>query len=107
MAIQKQKVAYETETIEATPTACKSARGDEWLNDKTQLLVDIEKTNASIQEADNNMRNMMIWLDQDRMQIEPEFETKKKEMNNLMTEIKVKKCISYGPSFTNTVNATF
>ena len=53
------------------------------------------------------MRNMMIGLDQDRMQIEPDFETKKKEMNNLMTEIKVKKCISYGPSFTNTVNATF
>ena len=53
------------------------------------------------------MRNLMVGLDQDRIQIELDFETKKKEMNKSMTEIKVKKRISHGHTCTNTVAATF
>ena len=54
------------------------------------------------------MRNLMVGLDQDRMQIELDFETKKKEMNKSMAEIKVKKKrISHGHACTNTVAATF
>ena len=81
-------------TAEAEPAAYRSARGDE-----TQLFVDIEKTNTSIQEADNKMRNLMVGLDQDRIQIELDFETKKKEMNKSMAEIKVKKTHQPRPCF--------